>query len=75
MSRIASLLGDLVLTCAQVDFPKAEGEADTAAFEITLLRRALGPALPVALGLRRVRQLEGRDDLNALVNALTSLGL
>ena len=75
MARIASLLGNLASACAQVDLPKVEGEADTAAFEIALLKRALGPMLPVALGLCRVRQLEGRADLDVLANALTGLGL
>lgn len=75
MARVAALLGNLALACAQVDLPKARAEADTAAFEIALLKRALGPMLPVVLVLCRVRQLEGRADLDALVSVLTGLRL
>ena len=75
MARIASLLTDVALRCAAMSFPKAQGETDTAAFEIELLERAFGPFLPALLRLAGTQQLRGRADLDRLVASLSGLGL
>ena len=75
MARIAALLSDVTLACARCDLPKATDEADTATFEIELLKRSFGTLLPALLRLVGVQRLLGRADLDALVTALTGLGL
>ena len=75
MARIAALLTDVTLACAQCDLPKATQDADTAAFEIELLEKSLGALLPVLLRLVGVQRLGGRADLDTLVASLTGLGL
>ena len=75
MARIAALLAQVTVACAACDLPKAAGDADTAAFEITLLERVFGALLPMLLRLAGVQQLQGRTDLDTLVGSLSGLGL
>ena len=75
MARIAMLLGDVALGCAARNLPKADGDTDTAAFEIALLKRAFGALLPVVLRLVGIPKLQGRVDLDTLVSHLVGLGL
>ena len=46
-----------------------------AGFEIELLKRSFGVLLPMLLRLVGVQKLRGRADLDAVVTALTGLGL
>lgn len=75
MARIAALLADVTLACAQRDLPKITQEADTASFEIELLERSFGTLLPVLLRLAGVPKLRSRADLDQLVGRLVGLGL
>ena len=75
MARIAALLSDVALACAACDLPKANGDTDTAAFEIALMKRAFGALLPVVLRLVGVPNLQSRADLDTFVGRLVGLGL
>ena len=75
MARIAALLADVTLACARCNLPKADEEADTAAFEIEMLERSFGAMLPMLLRFVGAQRLRGRADLDRLVTSLTGLGL
>ncbi len=75
MARIAALLADVALACASGDLPKVHKEADTVGFEIELLERAFGASLPTLLHVTGVPKPQTRADLDALVTALSGLGL
>ena len=75
MARIAALLADVTFACARCNLPRTAHEADTSGFEIELLERSFGVLLPMLLRLVRVQRLRGRADLDAVVTALTRLGL
>ena len=73
MDRIRDYLVSVTQGLAQADLPRGGGEHDTTAFEIALLREALGEAalrfLAMAVGLTR---LESSADLDALASRLQS---
>ena len=74
MARIADFLGGVARRCAAQDLPRA-GAHDTAAFEVELLKEALGRFLPLALPLVGLKTLETRADLDALAKRLLALEL
>lgn len=75
MSRIARYLARMVRALSREELSPTLEPADTTAFEIRALKRALGPLFPVALKILGVKQLNCREDVDALVDALLATGL
>jgi len=76
MGRIMDYLVRIVETLSGTKLESSPTEpADTAAFEIEMLKRALGPLLRRLLPVLGISQLENRADIDALARALIGTGL
>jgi len=75
MGRIAKYLVRLVESLCEARLETPRELADTVAFEIRCLKRALGPILPVALRIVGIERLETRQDLSDFAAALLATGL
>jgi peptidase M28-like protein len=75
MSRITRYLMHVVRALCRDGLSPSCEPADTTAFEIRALKRALGPLFPIALRMVGIKQLNCREDVDALVDALLATGL
>ncbi len=75
MERIALMVGRMVEQLDGQDLPQGGGPADTAAFEVELLRLSLGPLLGPVLALAGLTQASSREHLDQFAARLQAAGL
>jgi hypothetical protein len=75
MHRIMMYLARIVEVLSRTALEDSFGPVDTATFEIETLKRSLGPLLTPLLRALGISRLENRQDIDALAQALLSMGL
>ncbi|MCY4484744.1 MAG: M28 family peptidase [Spirochaetaceae bacterium] len=75
MRRIARFLTALLARLDALPFDAGSEPVDTTAFELSSLRSAFGPWLPLVRRVLKLGKIESRDDIDRIAGALTKSGL
>ena len=75
MARIAKLSADILENVASESLAGSSNQDHSLEFEIQQLKEGLGIALPFVLQHLGISQLESRDDLKKIVDAIIMLGI
>ena len=75
MRRIARFLTTLLARLDALRFAVDQEPVDTTAFEISSLRAAFGPWLPLVRRAMKLGRIESREDLDRIANLLLKTGL
>lgn len=75
MARIAKLSADILENVASESLAGSSNQDHSLEFEIQQLKEGLGIALPFVLQHLGISQLESRDDLKKIVDAIITLGI
>lgn len=75
MRRIMRFLTGIAESLCQTPLPAVHEPADTLDYEIHTLRRSLGPLLPLLMRVSGIKELKSREEMDALVRNVRSIGI